>query len=155
MKLLIVHVPRRVARGWRTERFEIMAVPVGVFALADFLDGRGVHARILHLGVELLRDPDFYDEYDIEILTKHEVAGVDAAGKEVKFQGDSSLKYDKLLLAPGRPRKREHDCERRRGLHQTACDRALHRHVPRAIQFTTEARRHGERHFRFLDADSG
>jgi len=50
---------------------------------------------------EILRTPDFYDEYDIEILTKHEVVGVDAAGKEVMFKGDSSLKYDKLLLAPG------------------------------------------------------
>lgn len=50
---------------------------------------------------EMLRTPDFYDEYNIEILTKHEVIGVDTSDKKVEFQGGSSLKYDKLLLAPG------------------------------------------------------
>ena len=50
---------------------------------------------------EMLRTKDFYDKYDIEILTKHEVVGIDTAGKNVEFQGGSSLKYDKLLLASG------------------------------------------------------
>jgi NADPH-dependent 2,4-dienoyl-CoA reductase/sulfur reductase-like enzyme len=50
---------------------------------------------------EMLRTADFYDEYDIEILTKHAVSGIDVANKKVGFQGDTSLKYDKLLLAPG------------------------------------------------------
>jgi len=50
---------------------------------------------------EMLRKKDFYDEYNIEILTKHEVADIDITGKKVKFRDGSPLKYDKLLLAPG------------------------------------------------------
>ena len=50
---------------------------------------------------EMLRTADFYDKYDIEILTNHEVTGVDIENKKVAFQKGSSLKYDKLLLAMG------------------------------------------------------
>ena len=50
---------------------------------------------------QMLRTGGFYDEYGIEVLTKHEVVSVDTAGKKVAFQGGASLEYDKLLLAPG------------------------------------------------------
>lgn len=50
---------------------------------------------------EMLRTVDFYDDYDIEILSNHEVIGIDSTGKKVEFQNGSSLKYDKLLLASG------------------------------------------------------
>jgi len=50
---------------------------------------------------EMLRTKDFYDKYDIEILTKHEVVGIDIASKKVEFYDGSSLKYNKLLLASG------------------------------------------------------
>lgn len=49
----------------------------------------------------MLRTPDFYEDYDIEVLTEHEVIGVDTTAKSVNFRDDSSLKYDKLLLATG------------------------------------------------------
>jgi NADPH-dependent 2,4-dienoyl-CoA reductase/sulfur reductase-like enzyme/nitrite reductase/ring-hydroxylating ferredoxin subunit len=49
----------------------------------------------------MLRSADFYEEHDIEVLTKHEVIGIDVADKRIEFQGGSSLKYDKLLLATG------------------------------------------------------
>jgi NADPH-dependent 2,4-dienoyl-CoA reductase/sulfur reductase-like enzyme/nitrite reductase/ring-hydroxylating ferredoxin subunit len=50
---------------------------------------------------EMLRTADFYREYDIEVLTNHEVVSIDKADKKIAFQDNSSLKYDKLLLAPG------------------------------------------------------
>jgi NADPH-dependent 2,4-dienoyl-CoA reductase/sulfur reductase-like enzyme len=49
----------------------------------------------------MLRSADFYDEYDIEVLTKREVIDIDAADKKIAFQGGSSMKYDRLLLATG------------------------------------------------------
>jgi len=50
---------------------------------------------------EMLRSADFYADYDIEVLTEHEVVSVDVSGKSVAFHDNSSLKYDKLLLATG------------------------------------------------------
>lgn len=56
----------------------------------------------------ILRSEDFYNDYDIEVLTEHEVVSIDHSNKEVVFSDDSLLKYDKLLLAPGSiPRKLE------------------------------------------------
>ena len=49
----------------------------------------------------MLRSADFYDEYDIDVLTKHEVINIDATDKKIIFQGGSLLKYGKLLLATG------------------------------------------------------
>ncbi|MBM3240846.1 Rieske 2Fe-2S domain-containing protein [Candidatus Poribacteria bacterium] len=50
---------------------------------------------------EYLRAAEFYDDYDIEILTRQEVVNVDTAAKSVLFHDGSALKYDKLLLATG------------------------------------------------------
>ena len=36
-----------------------MVIPVGMFALADYLVRNGVDARIVHVGLERLRDPGF------------------------------------------------------------------------------------------------
>ena len=49
----------------------------------------------------ILRSEKFYADHDIEILTEHEVVRVEASGKTIIFDGGSSLKYDKLLLATG------------------------------------------------------
>jgi NADPH-dependent 2,4-dienoyl-CoA reductase/sulfur reductase-like enzyme/nitrite reductase/ring-hydroxylating ferredoxin subunit len=48
-----------------------------------------------------LRSEEFYADYDIEVLTEHEVVRVDASDKAVIFHDGSSLKYSKLLLATG------------------------------------------------------
>jgi NADPH-dependent 2,4-dienoyl-CoA reductase/sulfur reductase-like enzyme/nitrite reductase/ring-hydroxylating ferredoxin subunit len=52
------------------------------------------------------RSKDFYDEYGVEILTEMEVTEVDKSAKSITFADNSSMKYDKLLLAMGSvPRK--------------------------------------------------
>ena len=53
-----------------------------------------------------LRPDDFFDQYDIEILTDRLVQGVDSRKKTVSFENGDRLSFDKLLLAVGgRPRR--------------------------------------------------
>ncbi|MGQ9609429.1 MAG: FAD-dependent oxidoreductase [bacterium] len=54
----------------------------------------------------ILRSEDFYKDYDIEVLTNHEVTNLDPSSKTITFKGNSTIKYDKVLIATGsRPRK--------------------------------------------------
>ncbi len=54
----------------------------------------------------ILRSEDFYKDYDIEILTNHEVMNLDPTSKTITFKGNSKIKYDKVLIATGsKPRK--------------------------------------------------
>ncbi|MBD3184338.1 Rieske 2Fe-2S domain-containing protein [Candidatus Poribacteria bacterium] len=50
---------------------------------------------------EMLRSEEFYSEYGIEVLTGHNVTGVDAHSKKLMLDNGKYLKYDKVLLAPG------------------------------------------------------
>lgn len=49
----------------------------------------------------LLRPKEFYDEYNIQILTSKEATGIDILKKKVTFRDGSSSIYNKLLLATG------------------------------------------------------
>lgn len=52
-----------------------------------------------------LRDADFYESYDINILTEKEATSVNTEKKAVTFSDGSDMTYDSLLLATGgRPR---------------------------------------------------
>jgi NAD(P)H-nitrite reductase large subunit len=48
-----------------------------------------------------LRDPAFYQQVGIEVMTETEVVGVDTEAKRLKLRSGDSLKYDKLILATG------------------------------------------------------
>jgi NADPH-dependent 2,4-dienoyl-CoA reductase/sulfur reductase-like enzyme/nitrite reductase/ring-hydroxylating ferredoxin subunit len=48
-----------------------------------------------------LRERDFYAQQNIELLAATCVTGVDVARQEVQLEGQPSLRYDQLLLAPG------------------------------------------------------
>ncbi len=51
--------------------------------------------------IPALRPEDFYTRYDIELLRNHEVVNVALSDKTVIFKDNSSLTYDKLLVATG------------------------------------------------------
>lgn len=54
----------------------------------------------------MLRSETFYANHGIEVLTEHEVVGVDPASKAIEFADGTSMTYDKLLVATGgRPRR--------------------------------------------------
>ncbi len=49
----------------------------------------------------LLRPKQAYDDWDIEVLTGHEVTAVDTEGRKVSCGNGETIGYDKLLLATG------------------------------------------------------
>lgn len=49
----------------------------------------------------LLRTENFYETQQIDLLTNTRVVGLNVAKQEVQLQGQSPLRYDQLLLAPG------------------------------------------------------
>ncbi len=54
----------------------------------------------------ILRSEDFYKDYDIEVLTNHEVINLDPSNKTITFKEGSKIKYDKVLIATGsKPRR--------------------------------------------------
>ncbi len=54
MKTLLVHIPQITKR-----KREIMVMPMGLFAIADYLNNNGIEAKILHYGIEKELDKNF------------------------------------------------------------------------------------------------
>ncbi|QKG58241.1 FAD-dependent oxidoreductase [Hymenobacter sp. BRD128] len=48
-----------------------------------------------------LRQPEFYAQQKIELLTNTRVTGLDLASQEIELAGQPPLHYDQVLLAPG------------------------------------------------------
>ncbi|MFP4176205.1 MAG: FAD-dependent oxidoreductase, partial [Candidatus Brocadiia bacterium] len=57
-----------------------------------------------------LHGPDFYENWDIELLTEHKAIDLDTDRQVVSFEGEKDIGYDKLLCATGGvPRKMDID----------------------------------------------
>ncbi|CAH1981573.1 unnamed protein product [Acanthoscelides obtectus] len=64
--------------------------------------------KVMDMPIEKLqfRDPDFYQKYDIKVLTNTKATGVDIENRKVSLSNGCPLNYDKLYIATGaKPRK--------------------------------------------------
>ncbi len=57
-----------------------------------------------------LRNPAYFEQADVEIMTEVDVVGVDTKEKTVKLNLGDDIKFDKLILATGST-PRTIDCE--------------------------------------------
>jgi len=57
--VVLVHVPKVARIDGQIDRFGAMSMPMGLLALAALLDREGVDCTVVHLGIELQRDPLF------------------------------------------------------------------------------------------------
>ena len=57
--VVLVHVPKVAMVEGQIDRFGAMTMPMGLLALAELVDRAGVDCTVVHLGIELQRDPTF------------------------------------------------------------------------------------------------
>ena len=103
----------------------IVGAGVGAASAADTLRENGYDGRLIMIGAEadlpynrpelskerlrrevtdeqaLLHPADYYHEHDVELMLEHRVSHVSIIEKHITFADNTTLQYDRLLLATG------------------------------------------------------